>query len=74
MAHQPKSKELTFNHASVQAQNTKNKKPHQMCTYKKLVKQENNVLKSQITKRGLRSHKKGLHPKCEKIETYSHWS
>jgi hypothetical protein len=66
MVHQRKSKELTCNQEGIQAQNTRN---HTKCAHKKLAKQQNNVLKSQITKRDLRSHNKGLHPKCDKIQT-----
>jgi hypothetical protein len=69
LVHQPKSKEFTYNHTNIQVQNTKT---HQMCTHKKLAKQQNNVLKSQITKRNFKSHNKGFNPKSKKVRTYSH--
>jgi hypothetical protein len=67
MAHQPKSKEINRNHPCIQAHNTKTKESHQMCTHKKLAKQQNNVLIFQITKKDLRFDNKGLYPKCEKV-------
>ncbi len=60
MAHQPQIKRTHLQPCRYPS--PKHKKPHQMCTHKKLAKQQNNVLKSQITKRYLRSHNKGLHP------------
>jgi hypothetical protein len=53
MAHQPKSKELTYNHASIQAQNTKTQETTPNVHTHKIAKQQNNVLKSQITKRDI---------------------
>jgi hypothetical protein len=80
MVHQPKFKRIhlqTIKHKNPSLEQRKTWNHTRCAKWKlwkhiKITKQKNNVLKSQITKSNLKSHNKGLYPKCEKAQTYSH--